>query len=202
MELYFAFFYCDSQDVSKQGLYGLLSSILWQLCTQSSYCYDILCAEYSAHRFGTQKPRCQDLKRCLVEVITHREHDPIYIIVDALDECPSGLSSECQHIMELLRDLCQLASSNLRICITSRQERDIQMTIGPFVHHSLSLHSEAGQEQDIVVYIRSVMQNSTEFQRWREREKNLVTDTLCQKEGGRRIWCYTSPAQVIPNHGY
>src|SRR5579863_5707002 len=90
-----AMYYCDFREDKKKDLRGLLSSALFQLCDQSDSYYDILSTFYSAHRNGAQSPSDDELVRCLKELLGRPGQAPVYLIVDALDECPntSALSS-------------------------------------------------------------------------------------------------------------
>jgi len=62
--------------------------LLTQLSAQSSPCCDILSRLYSGHNSGAQRPTDDALKRCLIEMLTVGDGRPIYLIIDALDECP------------------------------------------------------------------------------------------------------------------
>jgi hypothetical protein len=52
---------------------------------------------------------------------------PIFIILDALDECPdsSGLLPPCSEVLQLVKELVDLHLHELYICATSRPEVDI-----------------------------------------------------------------------------
>ncbi|KAH9166824.1 hypothetical protein EDB89DRAFT_185072 [Lactarius sanguifluus] len=56
---------------------------------------------------------------------------PIYIILDALDECPntSGIPSARMQVLDLLKDVVGLQLANLHICLTSRPEIDIRAAL-------------------------------------------------------------------------
>ena len=84
-----AFFYCDFREDQKRGLRGLLSSLLVQLCHQSdSYC-DILTNFYSENAKGSRDPSDDALAECLMKLLKLPGLAPVYLIVDALDECPN-----------------------------------------------------------------------------------------------------------------
>ena len=82
-----AVFYHDFDEYRKMDLRGLLSTMLVQLCHQSnSYC-DILSKFYSAHAYGSKPPSDDGLVHCLKEVLGLRGQAPVFLVVDALDEC-------------------------------------------------------------------------------------------------------------------
>jgi hypothetical protein len=83
-----------------------------------------------------------------------------------------------------VEDLVDLGLPNLRICLTSRPEVDIKDILEPLESHSISLHDEEGQKQDILDYIKSVVYSDTRMRRWRAEGKELVIDELSQKADG------------------
>jgi hypothetical protein len=128
-----AYFYFDFRDIKKQHWRDLVPSLLTQLSTQSSPCFDILSRLYSDHKDGAQQPNDDALKRCLIEMLTLRDQHPIYLLMDALDECPdtSEVPSPRNRILQLLEELAELHIPNLRICVTSRPEFDIRDFLEP-----------------------------------------------------------------------
>ena len=181
-----AIFYCDFREAEKKDLRGLLSSILFQLCDQSdSYC-EILASFYSIHRDGARSPGDDELVRCLKDVLSLRGQAPVYLILDALDECPnkSALSSPRLDVMMLLEDLVDSRLPNLRICVTSRPEADIKPTLEPLAFRSVSLHDEQGQKEDVENYIKSVVDTNRNMRRWRPEHRQLVIDVLTERADG------------------
>jgi hypothetical protein len=110
---------------------------------------------------------------------------PIYIVVDALDECSnsSGTPSARGKVMELIKELAGLELPNVHICVASRPEIDIQKVLDSLNTLQISLHNETGQEADIIAYIKSVI-NSNSVLDWSEEDENLVINTLSQKANG------------------
>jgi len=111
---------------------------------------------------------------------------PIYIIVDALDECPnfSGTPSAREKVLELIEELVDLKLPNVYLCVASRPEIDIRMVLEPLTSLQISLHDERGQKADIIAYIKSVVHSDRRMRRWREEDQNLVIDTLSQNADG------------------
>ena len=127
-----AYYYFDFRDATKQDIHGLLSSIVVQLCTKSGLCYRILSDLYSEHNIGLHLPDDDALTQCLKDMPELPGQPPIYIIVNALDECPNspGAPSPWELVLDLIEDLVALQLPNLHICITSHPEADIQEALG------------------------------------------------------------------------
>ena len=180
------FFYHDFRDDQKKDRRGLLSSVLVQLCHQSdSYC-DILTEFYLEHGNGSQHPSDNALVRCLMDVLKLPRQAPVYLIVDALDECPntSSMPSPREKVLELVEEIIDTRLPNLRICITSRPETDIKTVLEPLSFRSVSLHDESGQMEDIENYIRSVVTKDPRNRRWKAEDKQLVIDVLTRNADG------------------
>jgi hypothetical protein len=111
---------------------------------------------------------------------------PIYLIVDALDECPStsSLSSPREELLSLLEDLVEKQLPNLRICVTSRPEINIKAILEPLAFRSVSLHDESGQKRDIMNYIESIVNTNKNMKKWNPDQKRLVIDALTKKVDG------------------
>ncbi|KAH9995624.1 hypothetical protein BJV77DRAFT_961052 [Russula vinacea] len=187
-----AFFYFDFREDQKKDLRGLLSSLLVQLCEQSDAYSAILSEFYAAHRSGLQHASDSELLVCLKDVLKLQGQATVYIIIDALDECPitTGLLSHREKVLELLEELVDIQIPNLRICVTSRPEADIVPVLEPLAFRSVSLHSESGQVQDIAEYIRFFIHTRRELRRWKETDKQLVIDVLTKKADGMFRWVF------------
>jgi hypothetical protein len=181
-----AFYYFDFRDTAKQDVRGLPSSLVVQLCAKSDLCHDILSDLYSKHDVGLRLPDDDSLTQCLQEMLGLPGQPPIYIIIDALDECPdtTGPPSPRELVLNLIEDLVELHLPNLRVCITSRPEADIDEVLRPVAFSSVSLHDEAGQQQDIMDYITSTVQLDKRMRKWRAEDRQLVINALIQRADG------------------
>ena len=181
-----AYFYFDFRDVDKQRLQDLLPSLLIQLSVQSDPCRDILSRLYSLHDHGVKKPNDHAMIECLEEMLTIGPQGPIYIIMDGLDECPrtSTVPSPREEVLKLVIELFGLHLPNVHICVTSRPEPDIRAALEHFTLHSVSLHEESGQQQDIANYVGSFVRSDEKMRGWREEDKDLVIKTLSEKADG------------------
>ena len=155
-----AFFYHDFREDQKRDLRGLLSSVLVQFCDQSDSYYDILAEFYSTHRYGAQSPSDDELAHCLDDILKLPEQAPIFLVVDALDECPNnyGFLTAREKVCYLVEMLVDLQLPNLRICVASRPELDIWNILEPLTPIQVSLHDEVGQQKDILDFITEFVQ--------------------------------------------
>ena len=181
-----AYYYFDFRDVKKQDCYGLLSSLILQLSAKSDTCFNVLSQLYSDNTCGIRKPDLDALKNCMTDLLSLQGQGPIYVIIDALDECPnvSGTPSAREEVLELIEELVDLELPNLHLCVASRPEIDIRQVLEPLTPLQISLHDESGQKEDIIAYIKSVVRSDRRMRRWREEDQNLVIDTLSRNADG------------------
>jgi hypothetical protein len=181
-----AFFYFDFREDQKMELRGLVSSLLIQLCHQSDSYSDVLSNLYLEHSNGSRHPSDDALVECLKEILNMQGQAPVYLILDALDECPitSSLPSPRDNVLTFLEELVNLDVPTLRICVTSRPETDIKAVFGPMAFHIISLHDEIGQMEDIANYIKSVVTTDRMMRRWNAADRQLVIDELTNKADG------------------
>ena len=181
-----AYYYFDFRDTDKQNRRGLLSSLLCQLCAVSDPCYEILARLYLDHAGGTREPSDGALAQCLMDMLQLEGQPAIYIIVDALDECPnsSGMPTPREKVLDFLEDLIEYGLPNVHICISSRPEFDIRTVLEPLAPFQVSLHDEISQKQDILDYVSAVVHSDWKMRKWRIPEKQLVVDTLSERADG------------------
>jgi hypothetical protein len=182
-----AYYYFDFRDRAKRKVEGLLASLLWQLADNSDPCFNIV--SETCHNDPSQ-PSNDTLAECLKTVLNLPGQVPVYIIVDALDECRNdiGSPSDRDRTLSFVQDLVESNLPNLFICVISRPEHDIRTILDPLTSSSssrrISLHEEVGQREDIDSYIRFFVHNQYEMRRWRNRDKELVINTLSERAAG------------------
>ena len=165
-----AYFYFDFRDKDKkQDFRNFVTTLLVQLSAYSSPCCKIISRLYSSHGKGRQQPSNSALTNCLWEVLSVATQQPVYIIVDALDECPNcfGLPTPRKVVHSLLEDLVRLGLPNLHICVPSRPEADIQKALEPLPYSGISHHDAAGQMKDISNYVSGAVYSG---KMWRLRD--------------------------------
>ena len=183
-----AYFYFDFKDLRKQTYHDLLLSLLSQFSTRSSPCCDLLHRVYEAHEKGARQPSDDTLKECLKQMLRLPGQRPIFLVLDALDECPysPGFPPPRREVLQFVKELIDLRLPRLHICATSRPEVDIRAILEPLAFRSVSLHDEIGQKTDIADYVRSMVNSSpsTAMMRWRPVDKKLVIETLTERADG------------------
>jgi len=191
-----AIFYFHFGDTAKQDARNLLSSVLIQLCSQSDPFSQVLSSIYSSHGNGSREPSIDALLECLKTILALRGQAPLYIVVDALDECPnsSGLRTQRQEVLEIVKELIDLNHSHLHFCVTSRPEIDIRIAFDPLDPYNLSLHNQDGQINDLAEYVKSVVGSDAAMQDWSSKVKELVIDTLTKKGGRMYVIVVLTPS--------
>ena len=181
-----AFFYFDFRDIGKQDARSLLSSLLIQLCHESDKFSEILSACHSTHGNGTRQPSEDALFGCLKDMLKLRGQGELYIVVDALDECPSvsGYPTPRAEVLKILQELVGLRLPHAHLCITSRPELEIRDALEGLAAHNVPLHEQDGQNQDILDYIKSIISSDPKIRRWREEDRQLVMTTLMERARG------------------
>ena len=179
-----AYFHFDFRDANKQNLHSVLCSLLTQLSARSEHYCNILFLLYKTYA-RVLKPGLNTMIKCLKEMITMPDQSPVYLILDALDECPntSGPPSARTQVLDLLKDLVGLRLSKLHICVTSCPEIDIRAALDSLAFHSVSIDDQSGQKKDIEDYIRRVIyaDSKTAMKRWRENDREVVIETLTER---------------------
>jgi hypothetical protein len=179
------YFYCDFRDTKKQQVTGLLASLIAQLAAKTSAFCDILSDLYLKCDESRQ-PSVDELMDCLKSILNVEGQPPTYIIIDGLDECPNdtGVVSPRGRVLNQVKKLVDLRLSNVRICVTSRPEADIQAALTSLASHNISLHDEEGQKKDIADYVWRTVYSDLEMKEWREEVKQMVIETLSRKADG------------------
>ena len=183
-----AYFYFDFRDVNKQARRHLLPSLLIQLARRSIHYCDILYRQYEVHDNGASQLSASASMQCLKEMLTLPNRGPVYIVMDALDECPdtSDVPSAREQVLDLVKDLVGLQLPSLHICATSRPEADITDALESLASQTVSLQEESGQKKDISDYIRSVVYSGSGkfMKQWRQVDKEHVIKKLSERADG------------------
>ena len=182
-----AYFYFDFRDEKKQNVRSMVTSLLVQFSAYSKPSCDIVYRLYLTHGKGMQQPSNGVLIDRLKEMLFTIAHRPIFVIMDALDECPDiGLPAPREAVLNLVKDLVYLQQQvpNLHICVTSRPEVDIQNRLKPLAINAISLQDESRQKTVISNYVNSVVSSDEQMKQWRDEDKKLVVKELSERADG------------------
>jgi hypothetical protein len=102
----------------------------------------------------------------------------VYIVFDALDECPerSGVLAAVQGIHNWELD-------TLHLLATSRRERDIEDTLSGLISHEVPM-DEKLIDDDIRVHVSRTLEDDIKFKRCSAGEKDMVMTTLMEGAHG------------------
>ena len=153
-----AYYYFDFSDTLKQSSDSLVRSLITQLSSQSSSCPEALKSLYSVNLNGQRQPTTEDLMVTLKCIVGSFQH--VYVIIDALDEC-----RDRQQLLPLIKEIIEWKLGNLHMLATSRQERDIEVCVGPLVSAQINLHS-VQVNADIHTHLRERLQNDSKLKKW------------------------------------
>lgn len=182
-----AFFYFSFSDSEKQDTDKLLRSLLKQLCCFRPDTPQPVLGLAKYKKLG-QNPATEVLKNTLLACI-HGFTD-VYIVIDALDECPNE-KGERQKLIDNLTDVTSTATSsslNLHFLCVSRKERDIEagfehiLSQGSTIVFDLSAHVTA-VNRDIGLYIDVILATPA-YKSWPSDIKEEAKTGLIEKAGG------------------
>jgi hypothetical protein len=107
----------------------------------------------------------------------------IFLIIDALDECPNQ-NSERSDLCNVLTEIKEWAASNLHTLVTSRREVDLDESLEPLC--TISSISIQGPEvqSDIQRFIHSELSKNKRLSKWPADIQNEIELTLVQGANG------------------
>jgi hypothetical protein len=119
------YFYFPFRDAEKQEIGNLLRSILGQL-VRTSGPRGVAKALYENYQHN-QPPTDQ-----LMPAAKSMQSDAgeVYILMDALDECPEK-NGERSELFAMLQDILEWKKQNVHILVVSRKENDLNETLEP-----------------------------------------------------------------------
>ncbi|OBT51771.1 hypothetical protein VE04_08327 [Pseudogymnoascus sp. 24MN13] len=103
-------------------------------------------------------------KKLIDLLISATEKHPVYIVIDALDECPEAIRKP---FMEALRSL----NSEVRLMITSRLMGDLQQLFSGFCTTNISANRE-----DILDFVNHSIDQNARLLEFTSRDKSLRSD--------------------------
>ncbi|KAF8478235.1 hypothetical protein JB92DRAFT_1856021 [Gautieria morchelliformis] len=176
-----AFFYFDFTN--KETLpNAVLRSLVEQLSVQCGSTPQALESLFSKNEQGDAHldPGQEDLMSTLKMII--RGFQAVYIVFDALDECP-----ERSRFLTVIRDIHGWEFGLLHLLATSRKERDIEEALSGLISQEVPM-DEKLVDSDIQVHVSRTLENDVKFSMCSAEEKEMVKTTLMEGACGMFRW--------------
>jgi hypothetical protein len=172
----YAFFYFSFSDKRKQSDGDLLRSLVAQLGWREPG-LSMLRQAYKNARQGVPGPN--ELEKILLASI--RSCSKVYLLVDALDECPEYNETR-QSVLARIERLTQDAS-NLKILATSRELPVICESMEAMGSKPLRI-STSSVDADIRIYVANQLSSDRSFRRFGTTTLDLIGSTIAKKADG------------------
>jgi hypothetical protein len=142
-----------------------------------------------SHSNGSEQPSVNALLECLKKMIALEGQGILYIVVDALDECPNSfvLHTGRERVLDILKELIGLKLPNLRICVTSQPIVEIREVLEPLKPCVVSLQDQDGQQKDVAQYASFVVRSEVRLRKWPEKVKVSAVDAVAKNGGGMYV---------------
>ena len=141
------YFYCKESDPFRRSFNEIARSLIGQLLVLNPACLGYLYERTlkSGERVPTSTHLCKDILKSLTA-----NHEDLFVGIDGLDECEEP---ERRHVLDLISGILNSSSTqrNVRIFLTSREEKDIGGSIGSAIRLRIRSHH---LEQDIKYYVQ------------------------------------------------
>lgn len=159
----------------------MLASLVKQICSQL-HGELLFIEQYCGYKKRGERLDTQTLEEMLLASTTSFSN--VYIVIDALDECPL-LNGQRELLLKSLGRILLNAPTNLHMFVTSRKEQDIDKKLCAFPSASSMIEIDllAHQEtlnRDICNYIELKLA-SVDFDSWPESVKEEVNQSLMEK---------------------
>ncbi|KAH0533900.1 hypothetical protein FGG08_007482, partial [Glutinoglossum americanum] len=186
-----AYFYFDFNDTEKQNAANCVSSLIAQLCSQVVDLPEKLKELYKRCNDGKQEAAIHDLKSALALFAETKELDDIFIVTDALDECPKNKEKEFrEELLELITEVKDWSTSNIHLLVTSRLEPDIEEALTPLLTARAISIQGSQVESDIKLHISSQLKTDPKLKQWPSEVKTEIEEALTAGANGMFRWVF------------
>jgi hypothetical protein len=170
--------------MAKQDPAEMLCSLIRQLCSRRPDTPQSL-KDLAQYKDRGHRPDLEALQSILLATI--HGFSSVYIIIDALDECPFE-NRERKLLLEIICKIHKNESKNLHIFCTSRKEVDIDAGLKPVMCLQTGMAIDlstykAAIDHDIGLHIDNTLASS-DFDSWPDHIKTEARETLIAKADG------------------
>ncbi|KAI8219346.1 hypothetical protein K4K54_009556 [Colletotrichum sp. SAR 10_86] len=161
-----AYFYFNFGTMEYQTVAIMLSSLVKQLCASRPDTPPII-KNFEEYKTKGERPDTRTLENALIA--STRGFSDVFIVMDALDECPT-LNEERGKLLASLKRMVAAMPDNMHLLCTSRAEPDISTVINTMLRPPSRvaidlLKDTTGLRSDIGLYINSVLE-SDDYDSW------------------------------------
>jgi ankyrin repeat domain-containing protein 50 len=134
---------------------------------------------------GKRKADLPNLKAVLKHFAVAEELYDIFIITDALDECPKHGGRELRNdLLGLITEIKSWSLSNIHLLVTSREESDIREALTPLLTTSAISIQGCEVEADIKKHIEYQLATDPKLKGWSKDLKTRIEATLVKGANG------------------
>lgn len=174
-----ACFYFDFNDVRKQGVDGLLCSVIAQLLSGDD-CYSLsLDALYDRCNRGAKQPTKDMLLATLRGML--QELRECFIVLDALDEC-----RELEELLLSIEEILSWDIKGLHLICSSRRERQIEETLDVLIPRQVSIMNTL-VDADIGLLVHDQLEKDSSLRKWPVTVKSEIQAALTQGSQGMYV---------------
>ncbi len=142
-------FYFDTNNSGQQTVKQLLSSLVIQVSCKAPDPHKTLHALWGSYANGNHLPSNAALLTDALLPILGEFTQPVYIVLDALDEC-----SERDKLLDAVKHIVDAKLANLHILVTSRPEVPRGTHL---VDHAVSVSLKGHVDLDIEAYVTEML---------------------------------------------
>jgi trehalose-6-phosphatase len=110
------------------------------------------------------------------------EFDHVFIVIDALDECPKNERRE--QLLAVITDIHSRSLDNIHVLVTSRREPDIEETLLPLLRTPAISLQGSHVDLDIKLHISSQLSTDLKLKKWPDEIKAEIESALISGANG------------------
>ncbi|KAJ6524894.1 hypothetical protein DFH09DRAFT_1372078 [Mycena vulgaris] len=172
---HYVFFYFDTNNPEQQTVTQLLCSLVTQLSIRSDPPDSKLDALWTSHASGQKLLTDVELiSDALLPLLKDFDQKPVYIVLDALDEC-----SERHELLHLITTILDANLPHVHIFVTSRPE--VQAGRPELVERAVSVSLEGCVDRDVELYLTKVLSKEPG---WIYEKRDEIKRALLQRSNG------------------
>jgi hypothetical protein len=172
----YAAFYFTFSDNQKQSYEDLLRSLVAQLGWKET---GLSMLAQACEKPNANRSTVDELE--IIALACIQPYDELFLLLDALDECPEG-SKVRQNVLEGLERLAQ-GAGNVRMFVTSREVTDVGDSMQMLGANFASVAARS-VDADIRRYISTQLSRDRKLRKLDVTTKELIEETISQRADG------------------